>query len=282
MSAILLDGKAIARQVYADLARRVTALVEHGLRPGLAAVIVGDNPASKVYVRNKARACEEAGLHSEVHLLAGDASEESVIARVAQLNSDPRIHGIIVQLPLPAGLDAERIVQSVSPDKDVDGLGWRSLGALLAGHTIFSPCTPLGVMTMLDHAEIPVEGRHAVVIGRSTIVGKPMALMLIARGATVTACHSKTRNLPQITAMADILVVAAGRPGLVRQEMVKPGAAVIDVGINRLPNGRLAGDVDFRSVREVAAYLTPVPGGAGPMTVAMLIANTVISAERIA
>ncbi|MCW5604044.1 MAG: bifunctional methylenetetrahydrofolate dehydrogenase/methenyltetrahydrofolate cyclohydrolase FolD [Burkholderiales bacterium] len=280
MSATLLDGRLVARQVYADLAPRVSALTARGLRPGLAAVIVGDNPASKVYVHNKAKACEAAGLHSEVHLLTADASAEAVHDRVRQLNADPRIHGIIVQLPLPAGLDAERILQFVSPDKDVDGFGWRNLGALLAGHTIFAPCTPLGVMTMLDHTGISIEGREAVVIGRSTIVGKPMALMLIARGATVSVCHSRTRDLARMTATADILVVAAGRPGLVRGGMVKPGATVIDVGINRLPDGRLAGDVDFESVREIAGYLTPVPGGAGPMTVAMLIANTVVAAER--
>ncbi|MBX9811766.1 MAG: bifunctional methylenetetrahydrofolate dehydrogenase/methenyltetrahydrofolate cyclohydrolase [Burkholderiales bacterium] len=280
MTARVLDGAAIARQVYSLLRQRVAALDRHGVRPGLAAVQVGDNPASRIYVRNKVRACTEAGLYSEVHSFDADCPESVVLATLDKLNRNPCIHGIIVQLPLPRSLDATRILQSIAVDKDVDGFNWRNLGALVDAHPTFVPCTPLGVMTMLDHAGIPVEGRNAVVVGRSGIIGKPMALLLIARGATVTVCNSKTADLGGFTARADILVVATGKAGLVDGTMVKPGAVVIDVGINRLPGGRLTGDVEYRSAREKASWITPVPGGVGPMTVAMLIANTVVAAER--
>ena len=280
MTAILLDGAAIARQVYSRLEQRVAALTKQGVRPGLGAVEVGGNPASLVYIRNKVRACATAGLYSEVHELAADCSETALLALVERLNWNPLIHGIIVQLPLPRGLDAARVVQSIAAEKDVDGFGWRNLGALVAGCPSFVPGTPLGVMTMLEHAGISVEGRHAVVVGRSTVVGKPMALLLIARGATVTVCNSRTVDLGEFTRRADILVVAAGRAGLVSGDMVKPGAVVIDVGINRRADGKLVGDVDFESVKSRASYLTPVPGGVGPMTVAMLIVNTVTAAER--
>lgn len=282
MAATLLDGAAIARHINSELKQRVEELSRHGLQPGLAAVQLGDNPAARIYVRNKVRVCAEVGLYSEVHRLDADCPEHVLLVTLDKLNRNPRIHGIIVQLPLPAHLDSSRIVQSISVDKDVDGFNWRNLGALIDGHPLFTPCTPLGVMVLLDRAGIPLEGRHAVVVGRSGIVGKPMALLLIARGATVSVCNSKTPDLAHFTRQADVLIVAAGKPRLIGADMVKPGAAVIDVGINRLPGGRLAGDVDFEGVLKKAAYLTPVPGGVGPMTVAMLVANTVAAAERLA
>lgn len=280
MAATLIDGIAIARELYAGFKERVQALAARGVQPGLAAILVGDNPASEVYVRTKTRACAEAGVHSVQHRFGRAASADEVIALIGRLNADPAIHGILVQLPLPSRLNSERILQAVAAHKDVDGFNWCNLGALVAGHPRFSPCTPLGVMTMLDREKIGVEGRTAVVIGRSVIVGKPMALMLIAGGATVTVCNSKTRDLRDYTLRADILVAAAGRPGLVQGSMIKPGAVVIDVGINRLPDGKLAGDVDFASASQVASRITPVPGGVGRMTVAMLIGNTVTAAER--
>ena len=280
MAAELLDGAAIARQIYSQLRQRVSALGKLGVQPGLAAVLLGDDPASQIYVRNKVKACTDAGLYSEVHTFDGDYPEAALLATVDQINRNPRIHGMLVQLPLPPHLDSERIMQAIAIDKDVDGFGWHNLGALLAGRPLFVPCTPLGVMAMLDHVGIAVEGRNAVVVGRSVSVGKPLALLLMARGATVTVCHSKTRDLARHTATADILVSAVGRPGLITADMVKPGAVVIDVGINRLPDGKLVGDVDFAGVYEKASYLTPVPGGVGRMTVAMLIANTITAAER--
>jgi methylenetetrahydrofolate dehydrogenase (NADP+)/methenyltetrahydrofolate cyclohydrolase len=280
MTASVLDGAAIARQVYSDLGGRVAALRAAGVQPGLATVLVGDSPASQVYVRNKQRACEEVGLHAQVRALAADCSNGELLAAVHALNADDAIHGIIVQLPLPRGIDSQRVLQSIALAKDVDGFNWSNLGALVDGHPQLVPCTPLGVMHMLDHAGIALEGRHAVVIGRSSIVGKPMALLLIARGATVTVCNSKTPDLAAYTRTADVLVVAAGRAKLVTGDMVKPGAAVIDVGINRMPDGKLAGDVDFESAKAVAGWISPVPGGVGRMTVAMLVANTVLAAER--
>jgi methylenetetrahydrofolate dehydrogenase (NADP+)/methenyltetrahydrofolate cyclohydrolase len=252
------------------------------VQPGLAVVLIGNNPASEVYVRNKVRACEDTRLYSEVHRLAAAAAENEVLALLARLNTDPKIHGILVQLPLPPQLDEQRVTQTVAPAKDVDGFGWTSLGALVTGNAGFAPCTPLGVMTMLDHIGVNPEGREAVVIGRSTIVGKPLALMLMARSATVTVCHSRTRGLREHALRADILAVAVGKAGIVTGDMVKPGAVVIDVGMNRLPDGKLVGDVDFASASRVAAHITPVPGGVGRMTVAMLIANTVHAAERAA
>ncbi len=282
MAAQLIDGVAIARSVYGELKRRVSVVSQKGVRPGLAAILIGHDPASEVYVRNKTRACEEVGLNSEVHRFEADCGENDVIALIQRLNSDPRVHGILVQLPLPRQLEAEGILEAVHPDKDVDGFHWRNLGALVAGHVQFAPCTPLAVVTMLEHEGIAVEGRDAVVIGRSITVGKPVALMLITRGATVTVCHSRTVDLRAHTLRADILVAAAGRAGLVTGDMVKPGAVVIDVGINRLPDGKLVGDVDFESARQVASRITPVPGGVGRMTVAMLLANTITAAERAA
>lgn len=280
MAAILLDGTAIARDIYSRLQQRMAALERHGVRPGLAAIQLGDDPASRIYVRNKVRACTRIGLYSEVHRFDADCPESVMLATLDKLNRNPHIHGIIVQMPLPQQLDSGRILQAIAIDKDVDGFSWGNLGALVDGHPVFVPCTPRGVITMIEHEKIGIEGRHAVVVGRSGVVGKPLALLLIARGATVTVCNSRTPDLGRLTAAADILAVATGRPGLITADMVKRGATVIDIGITRLPDGRLAGDVDFEGVRGKAAYITPVPGGVGPMTVAMLMENTVLAAER--
>jgi methylenetetrahydrofolate dehydrogenase (NADP+)/methenyltetrahydrofolate cyclohydrolase len=281
MTARVLDGAAMARELLAGLRGRIRKLGERGVKPGLATIVVGDNPASKVYVRNKVRACAEVDVHGEVRELPASSTEADLLAEVRMLNSRPDIHGMIVQLPLPKGIDSRRVLQSIAVEKDVDGFNWSNLGALVDGHMRLAPCTPLGVMHMLDHAGIAIEGRHAVVIGRSSIVGKPLALLLIARGATVTVCNSRTPALGDFTRSADILVAAAGRARLVTGDMVKAGAVVIDVGINRLPNGKLAGDVDYAAVSAVAGAISPVPGGVGPMTVAMLVANTVTAAERL-
>jgi len=280
MAARVLDGAAMSAEVLAALQPRVKSLAARGVQPGLATVLVGDNAASRAYVRNKLRTCAETGLHAELHELSATAGEAEILAKVAELNSSATVHGIIVQLPLPRGVNAQRIMQSVALAKDVDGFNWSNLGALVDGHMQLAPCTPLGVMTMLERAGVALEGRHAVVIGRSSIVGKPLALMLIARGATVTVCNSRTPALPVHTRMADVLVSAAGRARLVSADMVKPGAVVIDVGINRDAAGKLVGDVDYEAVREVAGAVSPVPGGVGRMTVAMLVANTVSACER--
>jgi len=278
--AAVIDGAAAARMIYGQLKVRVVSLAAAGVRPGLAAIQVGDDPASRIYLRNKVLACDDVGVYSEVHQLHAGCGQDTLFTEVEKLNRNPAIHGILLQLPLPGHFDTDRIAQLVAPHKDVDGFTWTSLGALVAGRPIFEPCTPAGVITLLDGAGVPLDGRYVVVVGRSLIVGKPLALMLMARGATVTTCHSRTRNLAEHTRRADILIVAIGRPHFISRDMVKPGAAVIDVGINRLPNGKLAGDVDYTAVREVAGCITPVPGGVGPMTVAMLIANTVRAAER--
>jgi methylenetetrahydrofolate dehydrogenase (NADP+)/methenyltetrahydrofolate cyclohydrolase len=280
MTAARLDGMAAAREVYSRLKERVAALARAGVQPGLAAVRVGDDPASRIYVRNKIRACREAGVRSEEVQLPSDCGQAAVISALEKLNRDSRVHGILLQLPLPAQLDSGAIMQSIAPAKDVDGLTRASLGALLAGRPTFEPCTPAGVMVLLERAAVGIDRRRAVVVGRSVIVGKPMALMLMARGATVTVCHSRTPDLGGETRRADILVAATGHPGLITGAMVKPGAAVVDVGISRLEGGKLAGDVDAASVEPVAGWLSPVPGGVGPMTVAMLISNTVAAAER--
>ena len=282
MTARLIDGKAIAAGWRQETAVRVQRLRERGVTPGLAVVIVGDNPASQVYVRNKAKACESVGMRSEVHAMPATTSQAQLVAFVRRLNADPRVHGILVQLPLPSGVDAREVLETIAPEKDVDGFHYRNVGALVVGESAFYPCTPWGVMKLLEHEGVRVEGAHAVVVGRSVIVGKPMALMLINAGATVTVCHSKTRDLGAMTRQGDILVAAVGKPGMIRADMVKPGAVVIDVGINRLPDGKLAGDVDFAAVSQVASRITPVPGGVGPMTIAMLLGNTVKSAERAA
>lgn len=280
MPATVIDGTAAARDLLAGLKARVAALERSGVKPGLAAVQVGDNPASRIYIRNKVRACDAAGVRSGVEVLPGDCTQADVIAVLQRLNRDPAVHGILLQLPLPPHLDGARILEAITPEKDVDGLTRANLGALLAGQPEFEPCTPAGVMVLLERAGVSLDGCEAVVIGRSAIVGKPMALLLMGKGATVTVCHSRTRGLAQHARRADVLVAAVGRPRFVTADMVKPGAAVIDVGINRLADGKLAGDVDYAAASAVAGWITPVPGGVGPMTVATLIANTVLAAER--
>ena len=270
MSARIIDGKSLAASMRAQLKNKVAALRQ---RPGLSVILAGDDPASRVSVRNKARACEEVGMHSQVFELPGDIAERALLERIAALNADPAVHGILVQLPLPKQIDSERVLAAVSPHKDVDGFHAESLGALLAGKPGFVPCTPAGVMRMLEHEGISPAGKHAVIVGRSTIVGKPQALLLLQKDATVTICHSKTRDLGAVTRQADILVAAVGRAKMIRADMVKAGACVIDVGINRMPDGSLAGDVDYGPVKDVAGWITPVPGGVGPMTIAMLLEN---------
>ena len=280
MTARLIDGKALAASIRASLAPRIARAKEAGQPPGLAVVLVGDDPASAVYVRNKIQACEDVGIRSFADRLPASTSEAELLARIDRLNADPAVHGILVQLPLPGHLDAQRVLERISFDKDVDGLHATNAGLTLMGVPHFRSCTPYGVMKMLEHTGIAVEGKHAVVLGRSNMVGKPMAMLLLAANATVTIAHSRTRDLPAVTRQADILVAAVGRRNLVTADMVKPGAVVIDVGTNRTPEGKLAGDVDFKGVSEVAGWISPVPGGVGPMTITMLLVNTVEAAER--
>jgi methylenetetrahydrofolate dehydrogenase (NADP+)/methenyltetrahydrofolate cyclohydrolase len=282
MAAKIIDGVAIAADIRSDLKQRVDALARGGVCPGLAVVMVGANPASAVYVRNKIRACEEVGIRSFRHDFPTDASPQAVLDLIAELNASDEIHGILVQLPLPPQFSVPHIIRAISPAKDVDGFHLYNVGGLVIGDTVFPPCTPYGVVKILEHEGIPLEGKNVVVVGASNIVGKPMALMLMQRDATVCICHAKTRDLAQFTILADILVVAAGKPNLIVPQMVRSGAVVIDVGINRLPSGKLVGDTDFEGLREKASHITPVPGGVGPMTVTMLLANTVAAAERSA
>lgn len=283
MTAKIIDGNACARHVRETWKARVAALEANGVTPGLAVIIIGDNPASKIYVRNKIRACAEVGLNSRVHEFGADTTCESVLACIHALNADREVHGILVQLPLPPHIEARRLLSAIAVEKDVDGFHLYNVGGLVVGeNNVFPPCTPYGVQCLLEHEGIPIEGQNVVVVGASNIVGKPLALMLMAKEATVSICHVKTRDLAQYTILADILVVAAGCPNLITAPMVKRGAVVIDVGINRLADGRLAGDVDFDAVREKASHITPVPGGVGPMTVTMLVCNTVAAAERSA
>lgn len=282
MNARIIDGKAIAAGVAAENAIRAARLRDAGTVPGLAVVIVGEDPASRVYVRNKALACERAGVNSWVHAMPADTPQERLLGFLRELNADPTVHGILVQLPLPKPLDARAVIEAIDPAKDVDGFHYQNVGALVVGDPAFYPCTPWGVMKMLEHEGIAVEGMHAVVVGRSTIVGKPMALMLVNAGATVTVCHSKTRDLAAVTRQADLLVAAVGRARMIGAGMVKAGAIVVDVGINRDADGKLCGDVDHAAVARVASRITPVPGGVGPMTIAMLVANTVRGAEKAA
>ncbi|MGA8054928.1 MAG: bifunctional methylenetetrahydrofolate dehydrogenase/methenyltetrahydrofolate cyclohydrolase FolD [Burkholderiales bacterium] len=279
MDTKIIDGIAHSREVRAQWRERAQALTARGCRPGLAVVIVGDDPASETYVRNKIRACAELELLSEHIELPATTSESELLAQVRALNADPRIHGILVQLPLPKHISSARVVETIAPEKDVDGFHPMNVGLLAAGHPRFAPCTPSGVMMMLEREGIDPWAKHAVIVGASNIVGKPMALLLLAKGATVTLCNSKTRDLGAHTRSADIVIAAAGRPSLIGAGMVKPGSAVIDVGINRLASGKLAGDVDTAAMVGVASHVTPVPGGVGPMTVTMLLANTVLAAE---
>jgi methylenetetrahydrofolate dehydrogenase (NADP+) / methenyltetrahydrofolate cyclohydrolase len=279
MSAIIIDGAAMAKQVLAEQKMRADRLAQRGRPPGLAVVLVGDDQASAVYVRSKERACRDAGVRTFDTRLPTATTEAELLQKIESLNRDPQVHGILVQLPLPAHINAVTVLQRIALAKDVDGFTWRSLGALLDGHPSLAPCTPSGSMLMLERSGVPIPGRHAVVIGRSSIVGKPAALMLLERNATVTICHSRTADLAAMTRQADILICAIGRPRMVTVDMVKPGAAVVDVGINRTTDGKLCGDVDFEAVRERAGWITPVPGGVGPMTVAMVIANVITATE---
>ena len=280
MTAKIIDGKEIARQVRADWKIRVEQLQKAGVQPGLAVIMVGENAASKVYVRNKVKACQDIGIHSEEILLPADATQEKVLSAIDRLNADPNIHGILVQLPLPPQIDVHTVIDRIKLEKDVDGFNLYNVGGLVSGGTVFPPCTPYGVVCLLEYSNIPISGQNVVVVGASSIVGKPMALMLMQKEATVAICHVKTRDLAQFTILADILVVAAGKPKLITAPMVKTGAVVIDVGINRLADGTLVGDVDFDAVKDKASYITPVPGGVGPMTITMLLCNTIQSAER--
>jgi methylenetetrahydrofolate dehydrogenase (NADP+) / methenyltetrahydrofolate cyclohydrolase len=279
MAAQILDGKALAAKIRAGVRDKVTQLAQRGIHPGLAVVLAGNDPASRVYVRNKVRACEETGVRSTLFEYDAAVTERQLLERVIALNDDSAVHGTLVQLPLPGHIDSARILEAVSPTKDVDGFHARNLGALLAGAPRVVPCTPAGVMRLIEDAGIPTAGRHAVVIGRSNIVGKPLALLLLQKDASVTICHSKTADLPSLARRADILVAAVGRAKLVSADMVKPGACVIDVGVNRLADGTLCGDVDFAAVRDVAGWITPVPGGVGPMTIAMLLENCLLTAS---
>ena len=281
MSAQIIDGKALALKLREGIAKEVrTFESDTGIKPGLAAVLVGDDPASAVYVRNKKIACEKAGIYPQEHLLPDSTTQEALLALIHQLNADPKIHGILVQLPLPAHIESQVILQAVSPEKDADGFHPVNVGRLVAGDPVFVPCTPKGVIHMIDSTGIDITGKRAVVIGRSNIVGKPIAMLLLHRHATVTICHSRTRDLPAVVREADIVIAAIGKPAFVTPDMVKEGAVVIDVGINRLPDGKLVGDVDFDRVKERASWITPVPGGVGPMTIAMLLQNTLESAKR--
>ena len=282
MTAQIIDGKALAAQIRTEVTQRVAAIKAQGVTPGLAVILVGDNPASQVYVRNKVKACSDCGMHSVLEKYDATMSEAALLERVHALNADPAIHGILVQLPLPAHIDAQKVIETISPAKDVDGFHIASAGALMTGMPGFWPCTPYGCMKMLESIGYKLRGKHAVVIGRSNIVGKPMALMLLAQDAPVTICHSRTPDLAAITRQADVIVAAVGKRNVLTADMVKPGAVVLDVGMNRNDEGQLCGDVDFDGVKNVASYITPVPGGVGPMTITMLLVNTLQAAERTA
>jgi len=282
MTAQLIDGNALAARIRAEVAQRVNALRARGVTPGLAVILVGDDPASAVYVRHKVNDCEDAGMRSLLERHPATLAEAELLARVRALNADPAVHGILVQMPLPRHIDPLKVIETLSPDKDVDGFHVRSAGALMVGRPGFRACTPYGCMKLIESTAQPLRGKHAVVIGRSNTVGKPMALMLLQANATVTICHSATADLAAHTRQADIVVAAVGRRHTLRADMVKPGAIVIDVGMNRDDAGKLCGDVDFAAVREVAGWITPVPGGVGPMTRAMLLINTLEAAEHVA
>jgi methylenetetrahydrofolate dehydrogenase (NADP+)/methenyltetrahydrofolate cyclohydrolase len=279
--ATIIDGNALSAQLRADVMRRAQALKARGITPGLAVVLVGENPASQVYVRNKVKACADAGLHSVLERYEADMTEAALLARIDALNQDPSIHGILVQLPVPKHIDANKVIEAIAPEKDVDGFHIASAGALMVGQPGFLPCTPYGCMKMLESINYDLRGKNAVVIGRSNIVGKPMAMLLLQKNATVTICHSGTKDLKAMTLQADVIVAAVGKVNVLTADMVKPGAVVIDVGMNRNDQGKLCGDVDYEGVRAVAGAITPVPGGVGPMTITMLLVNTLESAERL-
>jgi methylenetetrahydrofolate dehydrogenase (NADP+)/methenyltetrahydrofolate cyclohydrolase len=285
MTAKLIDGNALSATLRGQLADRAAALKARGVTPCLAVILVGEDPASSVYVRNKVAGCEKTGIRSIKDVYPANVEPIVVLARIAELNADPDVHGILVQLPLPPQFDEDAVLEAISPEKDVDGFHAENVGALMQGNPRFIPCTPYGVMKMLESEGVKLSGAEAVIVGRSNIVGKPMAMLLLSKSCTVTVCHSRSRDLAFHTKRADILVAAVGRPRMITGDMVKPGAVVIDVGINRLPpeqGGKLCGDVDMESVKEVASLLTPVPGGVGPMTITMLLTNTLESAERAA
>lgn len=275
----IIDGKKISSEMRAEISEEVKALAQRGIVPGLAVIIVGEDPASKVYVRNKGRACAEVGIYSEIIEMPESISEAELLAKIAELNARPEINGILVQLPLPRHINESAVIAAISPDKDVDAFSEVNVGKIMIGDYRFLPCTPAGVMELLRRSGIEIEGKNAVVVGRSNIVGKPQAMLLLHANATVTVCHSRTRNLAGICRGADILVVAIGKADFIKADMVKPGAVVIDVGMNRRPDGKLTGDVDYAAVSEVAGYITPVPGGVGPMTITMLLRNTVTAAR---
>jgi methylenetetrahydrofolate dehydrogenase (NADP+)/methenyltetrahydrofolate cyclohydrolase len=280
MPAQLLDGVALSKKIRTEITARAAIVTAKGTRPGLAVIVVGDNPASAVYVRNKVKACEEVGFHSVLERYETEMNEEALLARIATLNADPAIHGILVQLPLPTHIASERVLEAIAPQKDVDGFHVANAGALMVGAPEFKPCTPYGCMKLLESIDYPLRGARAVVVGASNIVGKPMAMLLLQAGATVTICNSKTRDLAHHTKDADVLVVATGKPKMITGDMVKSGSVVIDVGINRLPDGKLCGDVDFDTAKYIAGWITPVPGGVGPMTITMLLMNTLEAAEK--
>jgi methylenetetrahydrofolate dehydrogenase (NADP+)/methenyltetrahydrofolate cyclohydrolase len=282
MTAQLLDGNALGQKLRAGFKHKAEELAAQGTRPGLAVILVGGDQASQVYVRNKVNACAQAGIHSEKYSYDDDVAPQVVLDKIATLNADPKIHGILVQLPLPRHFDADSVLEAIAPEKDVDGFRAENVGALVQGQPCFIPCTPYGVMKFFEEAGVNLKGKEAVVVGRSNIVGKPMAMLLMHAGATVTVCHSQTRDIKGHCQRADILVAAIGKPKMITGDMIKPGAVVIDVGINRQPDGKLCGDVDFDSAKDVASFITPVPGGVGPMTITMLLANTLESAERFA
>jgi methylenetetrahydrofolate dehydrogenase (NADP+)/methenyltetrahydrofolate cyclohydrolase len=282
MTAQLIDGNALSRKIRSDVSGRIAALKARGIEPALAIVLVGDDPASQVYVKHKVNDSSETGLAAKLERYPASMTEAELLARIHALNDDPKVHGILVQLPLPRHMDSHRVIEAISPAKDVDGFHVASAGALMVGQPGFWPCTPHGCMKMLESIGYDLRGKHAVVIGRSNIVGKPMAMMLLAKNATVTICHSATQDLAAVTRQADVVVAAVGKRNILTADMVKPGAVVIDVGMNRRDDGKLAGDVDFEGVKEVAGWITPVPGGVGPMTRAMLLANTLEAAERAA
>ncbi len=281
MKAQIIDGKAVAARLRESLRERITRLTEKGNPPGLAVILVGDDPASRVYVNSKRKTCAALGIYSEEHALPGDIPEQALLELIDRLNADPKIHGILLQLPLPAHLDADKMLERIDPAKDVDGFHPVNVGKMVIGLESFLPCTPAGVMELIKETGISISGKECVVVGRSNIVGKPQAILLLREHGTVTVCHSRTANLQEVCRRADILVAAVGKAEMITADYVKPGAVVIDVGINRTADGKLVGDVHFASVAEVAGWITPVPGGVGPMTIAKLMENTVISAERM-
>ena len=280
MTAKLIDGKAVSQKIKVQVKERVEKLAQQGIIPGLAVVLVGENSASLTYVKNKKKTCEALGMRSDLHQFPDTLTEQELLAKIEQLNRDPQIHGILVQLPLPKQIDESKVISAISPEKDVDGFHPISVGNMMIGKDAFLPCTPHGIMELLSHYGIDPAGKHAVVIGRSNIVGKPIGQLLLQKDATVTYCHSKTKDLAHFTAQADILIAAIGRAKFIDHTFIKPGAVIIDVGMNRDENGKLCGDVDFEDVQETAGFVTPVPGGVGPMTIAMLMGNTLESAEK--